>query len=158
MHRLNGLQITAFPEREKTTPNKYKTLLTLLSLHVYLQAAGGRARSHTTSTPLDGCESVCACAPACLPVCVCVNPVRKGSKRPRAKNLSSVVSDFIHSRWREKEWGGRWRKMVGTNPPSHGWTRPGCTSHRLTVIRTRDASYGPPAHLRPVNHSLINHP
>lgn len=95
---------------------------------------------------------------ACLPVCVCLNPVRKGSKRPRAKNLSSVVSDFIHSRWREKERGGRWRKMVGTNPPSHGRTRLGCTSHRLTVIRTRDASYGPPAHLRPVNHSLINHP
>lgn len=104
MHRLNALQITAFPEREKTTPKKYKTFLGF-ALIACLPASFGIEKIYKTSAPLDGCKSVCEC--------VCAKPARKGSKRQRAKNLSRVVSDFIHSRWREKKQWGRWRKTVG---------------------------------------------
>lgn len=67
----------------------------------------------------------------CVCVCVCQASAER-IKETDGQNLSNVVSDFIHSRWREEERGGRGgrktthgRGKVGTNPPSHGQTRPG---------------------------------
>lgn len=63
MHRLNALQITAFPEREKKTPNKYRNSL-LCSLYVFTCKLPAVERTHTTSTLLYSCESVRVCVPS----------------------------------------------------------------------------------------------
>lgn len=126
MHRLNALQITAFPEREKKTPET-----ACFALFTCLPASCRRWRedAHNQHAVVRLWE--CACVCMCVCVCVCQASAER-IKETDGQNLSNVVSDFIHSRWREEERGGRGGRKtthgggkVGTNPPSHGQTRPG---------------------------------
>lgn len=137
MHRLNAWPIT-FPERQKS--NKWYKNSLLCFLYI------------CTCKPLVVVKGEAQWACCCTAVCVC-QTWAGGSKRLRP-NISDVVSDFIHSRWREKRWGrktehrgeGMWAKK-GLNKFSLPQTqRAAWPHHRLTLIRARPASYIPPAH------------
>lgn len=73
---------------------------------------------------------------------------------PKASAAWSLTSSTPDGEKRNKvDEGGRWLEQVLPNHGKHSRSR-----HCLTLIRARDASYDPPAHLQPIKHSLINHP
>lgn len=69
MHRLNALQITAFPEREKKTPNKYRNSL-LCSLDMFTCKLPAVERGRTQ--PARCCTAVRVCVRVYVRVRVCV--------------------------------------------------------------------------------------
>lgn len=120
MHRLNASQITAFPEKQKSNKGKNSLLcfLYMATCELLVVVKGHAHREHAV-------VRLCAC------VCVCMPSWGREDQRDWGPNISNVVSDFIHSRWRERGgWGrkaahggGKDGRKVGTNSPSHRQAR-----------------------------------
>lgn len=156
MHRLNASQITAFPEQQKSNKCKNSLLCFLYmgTCELLVVVKGTRTHHQHAVVRLRACVCVCLCAWQ-----------TEGGRIKETEGQTSVTWSLTSSTpdgGSEEDEVGRQRTGEGRMderleqilPPTD---RPGCTRHRLRLIRARDASYGPPAHLQPVNRPLINH-
>lgn len=114
MHRLNAWQITAFPERQESNKWYKKAACFAFFIIVPAKLVVEWKERHNGY--------------AVVQLCVC--QARREDQREWRPNTSDVVSDFIHSTWRESERQstveGRKGEKVWTYSPSHwqDWVTP----------------------------------